>query len=231
MEQSKLFRTIGRINSILFLIILVGLAIMFIVISFQATGRRGDRNVTVTAKGGEETEKVEMVLGNLVEMNGHEVHYVELSTRWRKASYSSGYSGGQIRNVLFFVGPEMETHWLFDNNDNLIFTISKLNRDIERGNSKITEALFFRVIKEDTDGDGNLTPEDNSTLALTRPDGTGYREIETEVISLIDSKVNDSGRELILLLQKADKVYLKKYSLKTFDIITEKQLTEISKVR
>jgi hypothetical protein len=230
MEKSKLFRTIGRINSVLFLLLLIGAAIMFIVIAFQAGGRRTARTVAVTGRqGDDETKRIEMVLGSLEEIHGHDAHYVELSTQWKGGKFSSGYSGGQTRNILFFVGPELDSHWLYEDHSNLIYTVVMLNRDTKDRKGKITEALFFRVIKEDTDGDRELTVKDLSTIALTKPDGTSYKEIETDVQSLIDKEVSDNGRSLMLLLQSDHKVYLKKYSLSDFSKVTEKVLTEIRK--
>lgn len=228
MEQSKVFRTIGRINSVLFMLILIGVAIMFIVFIFETGGRRNVRTVAVPARqDGDETKRIEMVLGNLQESYGHDAHFVELRTRRIGGKFSSGYSGGQIKNILFFVGPELDSHWLYDDHSNLIITVSRLNRDAQDRKSKITEAIFFRIIQEDTDGDGELSVDDLNTVALTKPDGTGYKELETRVQSLIDQEVSDNGRSLMLLLQSNDKVYLKKYSLSDFSKVTEKVLTEI----
>lgn len=229
MEQSKIFGIINKINSVAFLLLLVGgcvLIIWGIVSSNQWQDRRTVEVVQNDA--GEEKEKIELVLGNIADIPGYDTQYVSLRSRGSGGKFSSSYSSSETRNVLFFTGSELTTHWLYQSHTFVIDQFRTLSLVDEKDKEKAL-AIYIETIKSDSNGDNNLDDGDLMTISLTDPNGMNYTEIDNEVQSVIDNNVVKDGKHLILLLQKNNKVVLKKYSLSTFKLVSEKVIDEISK--
>ena len=91
------------------------------------------------------------------------------------------------------------------------------------------KGLYIETIKHDSNNNNRLDRDDLHTIALTDPYGNKYTEIDSEVLSVIDRNVVENGAFLIVLMQKENKVILKKYSLKTFELTSEKVIDEILK--
>lgn len=229
MEQSKIFGIINKINSILFLVLLAG-GCFLIILGIISSNRWQDRRAVEVVQNdtGEKQEKIELVLGDIANIPGYETQYVRLRSRESGGSFSSGYSGGrEIRNVLFFTGKELTTHWLYKNHTFVINQFSTLTRGFE--NKEKALAIYIKSIKSDSNGDKSLDEDDLLTISLTDPYGKNYTEINTDVQSVIDYNVVEDGQYLILLLQKNNKVILQKYSLSSFKLVSEKVINEITK--
>ena len=67
-------------------------------------------------------------------------------------------------------------------------------------------ALYISVIQYDTNADGELSNEDDITLALANVDASGYIEIDTGINAILDSSVVDNGKNVSFLLHIDDKV-------------------------
>lgn len=230
MEESKIFRVINRINSVFFLLLLLGALFLILMATFQSNKWQDRRTVEViedTNSG--ETNKIDLILGGLNEIDGHNVQYVELESKRSGGKFSSGYSGGETRNILFFVGPDMDSHWLYDKHSNSIRTFSLLSKENNFDKSETVVALYIEVIKNDTNSDGELNDEDLSIVALIKPNGHQYIEIEKSIQSVIDKAVSDDGEHFLILAQIDNSVWLKKYSLTNFKKVSEKVITEVSK--
>ncbi len=89
--------------------------------------------------------------------------------------------------------------------------------------------IYVEIIKDDSNNNNHLDRDDLHTIALTDPYGNKYTEIDSEVQSVIDRNIVENGKYLIILMQKENKVILRKYSLKTFKLASEKVIDEISK--
>lgn len=228
MESAKIFTTINRINSLVFLLLLLAGVGIVLTSLFSSNSRQQDRTVVVEDTGNETENRIELVLGNLHEIFGHNNHYVELSSRSSDGKFS-GYSGGNIHNVLFFTGDKLNSQWLYKEHKNLIEQIDLLNSHQNGYDNKTTQAIYIRVIRHDSNNNGELDSNDNNTLALTRPDGTDYTEIITDIEALIDRDTSNNARELLILYQSKGQVILKKFSLVTFKLLSERVITEISR--
>ena len=182
----------------------------------------------VQNNGDEKQEKIELILGNITTIPGHDTQCVNLRSRTSGGKFSSYSGGGETRNILFFTGSELNTHWLYKKHTYLINEFSTLTKDINE-DKRVAIAIYIETIKSDTDGNNGLDNNDLISISLTDPNGKNYTEIENQVESVVDINIGDDGKYLILLLQKNAKVILKKYSLATFDLVSEKVIDEISK--
>ena len=229
MDKTKIFELINRINSVLFLILLSG-GCLLIILGIISSNRWQDRRAVevVQNNDNDEKNKIELILGNIASVPGYETQYVKLRSRASGGKFAS-YSGGRkIRNVLFFSGEKLSTHWLYTKHTYLIKEFSTLTKDINE-DKRVAIAIYIETIKSDTNGNNGLDNDDLITISLTDPYGKKYTEIENQVESVVDINLNDNGKYLTLLLQKNAKVILKKYSLATFNLVSEKVINEISK--
>ncbi len=233
MEDSKIFRFITRANSVLiFLLITGGMVLMlgsFVMSSFV---RHQDADAVKVAEvpGDETSPKLELELSGINEVEGSDVQYILLKSKWHGGKFSSGYGGGEIRNVLFLVGKEPEPRWIFPNHANNIRSVSSLvfhdNGDV--GGSGKTLAIFYEYIDKDSNGDGELDADDLLSIALSKPDGSGFTVLDTGITSQLDEKLLDEGRVVAVLSQKGGKVYFNKYKVDDFTSVGSKVLLSLN---
>lgn len=229
MENSKFFRWIGRLNSILFLLLIV-LSIGFVIFGIFQSKKWNDRDIVkVTDEKGLKNTDEELKLSDITNVCGKDIQYVELRSRATDRGLSSGGYGQRIRNLIFFVGKEMDSHWLFDNNRYLIEKVVQLKKKADGCENKETTAIYYEVIKEDSNKDGKLDSDDLVSVAITTPDGLNYKELDTGLTSVLDHDVDAEASVLTILSQHKNTLSMKKYSLKTGEKISEKELSKISK--
>ncbi len=191
----------------------------------------GKRNaVQVKADSDEsENESIDLRLGSLEEMTGHNIQTINLSSNKPSRGLSSGYGGSQIRNVLFLSGEDLESKWLYEKHSNLIDCFCRLQASNKYNGEDPVLALYISIIKEDTNNDGDLSDKDSVTLALARVDGSDYLEVDKGIAKILDSTVTDGGDSVSFLLHIGSNVVVKKYSLSTFELISGRTISEISK--
>ncbi len=231
MEKSKVFDIINKINSVLFLFLLLGVGIVIIFGLVVSNNWQDRRAVQVVQHDDNEKQKIELILGRINSVKGHDVQYIELYSRASAGKFSSSAGGGETRNVLFFTGKNLESHWLYDKHNYLVNVFTVVNNDASpdlNEEKRLAKAIYIETIKEDTNGNGELDGDDLITISLAQPDGTNIKDIETGIQSVIDYDYLANDNSLILLFQKENKVIVKKYSLSTFKAESEKFINEIS---
>ncbi|MDX8377668.1 MAG: hypothetical protein R8L53_06550 [Mariprofundales bacterium] len=230
MEQNKFFIIISRINSVLILLVAIG-AIISMAVVMGASNDWGNIN-TVRVKAGSdesENESIDLRLGSLEEMTGHNIQTINLLSDKKSRGLSSGYGGSQIRNVLFLSGENLESKWLYEKHSNLINCFCKLQASNKHNGEDPVLAVYISIIKDDTNNDGDLSDKDNVTLALARVDGSDYVEVDKRIANILDSTVTGGGGSVSFLLQIGSNIVVKKYSLSTFELVSERTISEISK--
>lgn len=228
MEQNRFFIVVSRINYLLILLATISAIVAAISITIISNSF-GNRNSVEVIKDEGKKESIELRLGNLEEMTGHQVQTVNLTSDAPNRGFSSGYGGSEIRNVLFLVGERLNTKWLYANNSYLITCFCKLRKPNEHVRDDTVLALYVAVIKEDSNNDEMLSDKDAITLALIKPDGSKYTEVSTDLRKILDSTVTDGGDNVTFMVQVGNNIVIRKYSLATFSLVSERQISEIAK--
>ncbi|HEY0720084.1 MAG TPA: hypothetical protein VGE50_02405 [Gammaproteobacteria bacterium] len=225
MESNRFFVVIQRINSVLFLLLLLGGALLMLVAAWQSSHSRWQRDAIQVAPEQAEQKPIEFVIGDVARVRGFDVRYVELNAREEHSGlkYSSG-SSTTTRNLLFLLGKEMTPHWLFETHQQLIHSYQPLYVEDDEEDKKPAVAFYYDVLKADTNGDGEITDEDQHTIALSRTDGSGYQEIESGHRRVVEQQVTDDGATLLLMVEERGQVVIKRYSLKTFQKDSERNI-------
>jgi len=226
-ENNKFFLIVNRINSMLILLVAIAALISIIVLNV-ASNSLGNRN-TVQVHDEKSKETIDLRLGSLEEMLGHDIQTVNLLSDSATKGFGSGYGGSEIRNVLFLSGEELKAEWLYETNSFFIICFCKLQKSNEYNGKDPVLAIYVSVVKKDTNNDGELSSKDGITLSLARPDGSDYKELDNGISKILDSTVSDQGASVTFLLHIDSSIVAKKYSLSTFDLVSEREISEISK--
>lgn len=224
--MERYFVIIGRINSILFLLVLLGAAASVSWLTFTASQsqRRGVVEVVDADSAGEAPvllgfERIESILGADALM-------MRLTTQGKSGKFSSGGYGGETRNVLFLSGSDKVSRWLFKDHKNLILVSTQLNEESSSPMESPTKALYFEYVVADTNNDETLSSEDNSSVGLAKPDGSGFIEILGDVSRVLLYDVTDQ-ENLSVVYQKGTVVRLAKYSLRTMSQLSDQQIVNV----
>ena len=229
MEQNRFFRWVSRINSILFLILLT-LSIGLVLYGISESNKWSHRNtVEVIDKTAQDDNNQDLRLSDITQVCGKDIQYVKLSSALKSKGFSSGGYGSVTRNVIFFTGDEMNSHWLYDTNKYLITEINQLKKKADNCKERETVSIYYQVVKSDTNHNGELDHTDELTVALTSPSGVNYTEIESGLSSVIDHSVNSEATVLTILVQKGSSLIMEKFSLLNNQKISEREISRIGK--
>lgn len=228
MESNRFFVVIQRINSLLFLLVLLGALALLSYVSWESSQRRA-RNAIQLAPEQAARTPTEFLAGRMESVRGLDVHYVAVEAREGGRGISKGYST-TTRNLLFLRGAVLTPQWLFETHQQLIQRHQPLFDASDEGNGP-TRAFYYEVIKADSNGDGRLDGDDLRTLALSRADGSGYREIDSGITHVVERKVTDNGTTLLLLVQERGELVIKRYALRDFVKMSEQRIATLARTQ
>jgi hypothetical protein len=226
METNRIFLWISRINSVLFLLLLllgIGLALIGVV---ESIDWHDDRAVEVVKSDKKPERQEHLRLGSLNKVCGHDVKYVELQTEGGGKFASSG-GGGQTRNAIFFTGDSNSAHWLFDTNQYLIENINTMPYNYGGCEDDKVSVIYYDVVMQDSNHDGKLSNDDAHTIAISSPSGRNYRELITGATKVLGYELTDNDKKLSFLLQLDKTIIMRDYSLDG-ELLTEIPITELS---
>lgn len=230
MDNLPFFRLLNRINAVLLLfLLLAGLALVaFIFIEMNPPKTTGGVVVNeTTEEPSVDIPEPRLVLGAIRDIQGHNVQYVALETERSGGKFSSGYSGGETRNILFLAGDEWVTRWLFPNHQNFVEDISVLQDSPCCDQKSKAVAILYETKPTDTNNNGMLDRNDLSQLSLSKPDGSNHSVIAENIERILQHRVQDNGKTLLVLTQNGSTVSLAQYSLQTFQLTQQRTLLEL----
>lgn len=230
--MDRFFNVITKFNTII--IAVVGIMAIF-VLSFLGYWLIRENTSTRHARGMVNLDqkadlKEEWVYGSLRTIPGVDVAILPLET---KQSFSLRYSGKEansIRNLLFINPKSKDSKWLLKNNDGLIsYKFLKEEGNEHKDKDKLEEVLviLYYNVKRDTNNDSRLTFNDLKSIALSKPDGTGYREILTDVDVVLGHTLLDKTK-LFIVYQTKDQAKYATVNLSDFSLGETSILTKVN---
>ncbi|HVO02208.1 MAG TPA: hypothetical protein VMT54_08400 [Candidatus Cybelea sp.] len=201
--METVFKVIGRINSILFLVLLIGAVGLLAWSIIPMVGRHtgGVHPIQV------DTYQAGIGFGSPESIAGTEIIMVPLDGSQHAKSSLGGSASDEywdMRNALF-VGPDEKSAWLFKGFTNHIMSLDQIAPDgslsldgLDAKHAAPTKAILIGYVDADTDGDGELTSRDKMKLALAKPDGSGLVTLTDGVDKVIAHRIAGSGAILIL---------------------------------
>jgi hypothetical protein len=222
----KFFRVLWRVNAVLIFVLSIALVIALIFVLSSELFRIMSRYKLDSVHLDDESEsdrKETWSFGELKKLTHSGQFLVPLVPEQAEQAFSiKGYptikQTGAVRNYLFIDTNKNHSFWLFDTHD---FVISELQYVRAEGVSRYFDkkkaiALCFVVHKKDTNKDNAIKRNDQASVALTKPDGSDYTEIEQNIDQVKGLEVTNGGKDLVLFYEKQGKIYLSKYSLAEF---------------
>jgi len=233
MDNIKFFRILWRFNAIIIAMASLALIAVSIIMFYESKTRMSSQSGSVYFYDSEQTDKIEeeWLFGEVTKIyktsNAFAIP-LEFTQHFSRKKTAS------IRNYLFVDGYTQSTAWLFPHNN---FVVSRLQYVLKDGvndhyfsNEDLIIALYFVVYKADTNKDKALKTNDEASIVLAKPDGTGYTEIEKNVGKIIKVDVINDGSHLVLFYYKGLKeFYVSKYSLDEFKKISEQRIETTGK--
>ena len=138
---------------------------------------------------------------------------------FNKSSYST-------RNYLFINTDTSEKTWLFDHTDYLIQSVDRLRHE-GIDSKRPTAAILYTLVKIDSDQNSRLTAADLSTVAVTKTDGSNYKELINDIELIIDHELINE-KELLLIYQKKGISYSLTLDLEKLEIIKNEKLPNVA---
>lgn len=225
MESNKFFMTVARVNSLLFLAILVAtlVGILFIVADFSES-RNG--NIVEVSEDPEDSssKKVELVLRHINEVEGTATKYVHLESRSGGGKFSKRY-GGDTRNILF-IDESDKTRWLLENHQSVVIRHHEL-KTVSDTQEQVISHLYY-VVSQDTDMSGSLDRDDLIQVSLSRPDGSEYGVVLENITSVIDYKISGDLSLVSILAQQEGKVFLFSISIAEHKVVSKVKVLDVN---
>lgn len=99
-------------------------------------------------------------------------------------------------------------------------------RDGDFNSDKPVIAILYQLVQLDSDQDNRLSASDLSTVAISNPDGSGYKELINEVERVVDHTLLNQT-ELFLIYQKAGISYSTILNLESFEMSKTEKLPKV----
>lgn len=230
MEESKLFKSLWRFNSIViaaagvFALIAVLITIGVLVYEFSGTRHRNE----VVNIDPEMEKKESFRLGSVQQVEGSDSVIVPLYT---KQTFSQMYSSGSkssnaMRNILFSNMRAETNAWLLPSNKFLITQHILMGNRYRADRREDVVSIFYHIVKRDTNGDKNLTSHDKLTLALSTPEGERYTEVIDNVDDVLGYDLLDKDA-IAVMFNRDEQGYIAYIDLSDFSVKKEIELPKV----
>lgn len=229
MEENQFYKFVWRFNAIVLMVAGI-LAIGVLLFSGyhilqDITRERDTRNIVNVSEDQPIDEKWE--LGRLYKIEGTSYIMVPLTS---DQSYAQSYyskSSNSVRNYLFIDTQNNHQEWLFETNENLVADIDFLSEKNYNDKALKVRAILYTVVDKDTNKDKRLTNKDETTIAVSLPNGLGYKEILKGIDFLVGHQVLDE-KSMLLVYQKGGIGYTANLSFIDLSISNETQIPPIT---
>jgi len=223
--MDRFFVWIGRVNSVLLLLLLIG-------ISFVAGGemwhdlhRHRSQPVAVAAETST-PRPVRLTLGRTETVAGSDVLMLPLEAERAAGGLKSGPYDRDTYNALFLTGGGAQATWLFEGNGNLIHSLHSLQQEIDGRQTGPAAAIYIEYSATDTNGDSAIDEADKVTVALAKLDGTGRTDLLQNVTRVVSWELIDE-RTLALIYQIDQTIWHARYRTDTFTKVSEQPVIAV----
>ncbi|WP_445427383.1 hypothetical protein [Alishewanella sp. HL-SH05] len=227
MEDNKFFKLVWRFNGLLISvagILAIGVLLFAMYQIFKdVTRERNAQNIVNIEKSGE--VKQNWRLGHVIHLSSHKTLMIPLNS---DQSFDRGYfskSSNSTRNYLFINTETNTEQWLFDHTNYLIESTNQLRIGDYDSNTPVL-AIFYNLVKLNTNNDNQLTPSDLISISMSKPNGSGYKEIITDVEQVIGNTLL-SETELLIIYQLNGKSLISIINLTNFELSNTKELPKV----
>lgn len=195
---------VWRINAyiILFTGLMAGLVLCVVAFLMvrDATRTRHVDHVANTVVG--DVRASTSALGGFEAIAGTAVLRAPLTVQQTYALGSGSKEAGSTRNYFYFDPSARSGHWLLSDTQSVILSSSGLPASARYGDKAPAAVAFVhQVVDKDTSGDDRLSDADARHIAISAPDGTGYRVLVRQADRMNHATLLSPRQLLILYAQ------------------------------
>ncbi|MBB2483801.1 hypothetical protein H5407_01025 [Mitsuaria sp. WAJ17] len=200
MQTRRFFTLLWRVNALIILV--VGplasalLAAAGYLLLKDATRTRHIDDVASTALGDVRDSRAE--LGAFGPIHGSPLLRAPLTVQQTYALGSGSKEAGSVRNYRYVDPSRRSAHWLLPSMDSVILSSEALPSNEYESKTRQAVAYVDVTVSADSSGDDRLSASDAQQIAMSAPDGKGYRLLADKADRLLDARLLDRGRLFIL---------------------------------
>jgi hypothetical protein len=224
--MERFFQIVKRINQLLVLLLLLGMAGLMIFGVFESSRWNNHNSVEVAETGAEKAPVISFTFSSLETINGSDVQVMELKTDKVRGKFSRNGLENQVRNLVFLTDGEKEPRWLFKDHKNLIVKNEQLTEIPYGEKMRPTRALYIAYVDEDTNGDKFLSEDDQRNIALTKPDGKGMTVVLSKVDKIFSHHLSDA-EHVSFIYQKNGSVKRASFLLTDFSLLQDQEILAV----
>jgi hypothetical protein len=228
MEMNRFFRYLWNFNAVVVAVsgLLVIAVLTYVVYELYDDLLRPWGPATVVRDRPSQATGEELSFGGVATAKGWHSLRIPMQSRPAGPGYGSGKAAPSTRNFLFHDLNTGGSRWLFPTHDQVIADHRPLTVAKGGVSEDFVLALYYEIVKDDTNGDGRLGVGDRIVIALTLPDGQGYREVVGDADRVIGTQAI-SDDVLIVMFQTAESAYAAKLSLPSFEVLSTTELAAL----
>jgi hypothetical protein len=209
MENNKIFIIISRVNSVLFLILLI-VSIIGALFIFQEVTKSTRRNAVELTTPDKETKKI-IELSEVETIRDKGVQYIRVYSKRDGVLKSGGYSR-TLRNLLFLSQIGEEPTWLLpDNNSKIIH--HRVLKTYDDQTKELTSDYIYVEIHPKSGG---------VSACISTVYGTALNCLETGLNKIIQYEYFSDEETLGLLVQVSNEIRYKVFDLKSKKLDSDK---------
>ena len=229
MEEHHLFKFLWRFNAVVIGVagVLATGVLLFVAYGLIRDVTREESTQNVVNLVGSVDVEESWRLGQFYNINDGEVLMLPLhSDQLFDFSYTKK-SASSARNYLFINTETLDKKWLFNHTNYLVERSERLRAgDLHTdGPERPVVAILYHVVPSDSDQDTRLSTRDLKTVSISRPDGSGYRELISEVDSVVD-QILVTEDKLLLSYQKSGVAYIATIDPQGREIVKNEKLPD-----
>jgi hypothetical protein len=216
--MERFFRVIRRLNSILFLLVLLGTGgstVWYATVLYQW---RHPRDVAVAAE--DEADPILLGLGDAETVTGTGTLMLRLTGEghYRRSE--------EIRNILFLSIADHRGTWLFPSHDNLILETDQIRPWRADDLNAPTRALYFQFVPGDPEHAMGPSQYDPFTIALAKSDGSGLVAVLQDVDEVLSYQQFDAD-SLSIVYRDLEELRLARVSLDSFAKLSDERVIDV----
>ena len=213
-RTEKTFKWIWRANGIALLILSLGglIALVSLVVNIGVFASRERPEKKITEIAGTSIDYNTLRFGDFREIKGTPLLYAPLGTKSEYIGSGSSVGVANARNLLFFDTTTQKAHWLLDDNDEAIQSMSFLTdppkcqyRDAAYSECEASKVTIALLVELNPTRQGGKAPGSSRRIAIAAPDGTDMRDLATDADGLLGFHLLD-GSKAIVFYSKAGTV-------------------------
>lgn len=206
-KVTRMFRTVWRINAALILVVgvLAFVTLTGVLFFFWKDASRTRQVDNVANIVPSEVDKRSFQLGNFEPVAGQDVLRAPLAAEESYRFGSGSKEAGSVRNYLYLDPLSRQTRWLKKDFDSLIVEAKSLPESEYNQPRKSVQVNVYTLVVKDTNQDQRLSRNDAKQIAISKPDGSGFRVLVPEA-----DRVNEvtivRGNTLLILYSLRQKL-------------------------